>query len=332
MQIFFPYNIDFRGRVYPIPPNLNHVGSDLCRGLLSFSKSKPLGERGFHWLQIHLANLFGNTKISYPERKAWVTDNIHKIREVNDNPLDGTQWWLTADEPWQALAVIRELVSAIDSGDPHTFSSSLPIHQDGSCNGLQHYAALGRDLEGGTAVNLCPTELPQDVYLGVCDKVIQRIDEMVNSPPPSLDDEKATNSYNAAVLLHGKVGRKTIKQTVMTSVYGVTAIGARMQGERAKRASFEEDEITSPTLNHLTKHYITLLLSLPPAPLKMHLASLGAVERRIIDTFKDDNYDVEAMESEIYAASFFLSNLTMDVINGLFPGAREIMNWLIDCR
>ena len=33
-RIFFPSNIDFRGRAYPIPPNLNHLGSDLCRGAI----------------------------------------------------------------------------------------------------------------------------------------------------------------------------------------------------------------------------------------------------------------------------------------------------------
>jgi DNA-directed RNA polymerase len=32
--------------------------------------------------------------------------------------------------------------------------SHLHIHQDGSCNGLQHYAALGRDIEGAYQVNL----------------------------------------------------------------------------------------------------------------------------------------------------------------------------------
>ena len=32
---------------------------------------------------------------------------------------------------------------------------------DGSCNGLQHYAALARDLTGGFAVNLCPSDKPQ---------------------------------------------------------------------------------------------------------------------------------------------------------------------------
>lgn len=31
---YFPFNIDFRGRAYPIPPHLNHMGSDFTRGLL----------------------------------------------------------------------------------------------------------------------------------------------------------------------------------------------------------------------------------------------------------------------------------------------------------
>ena len=29
--IYFPHNIDFRGRVYPLAPYLNHMGGDLVR-------------------------------------------------------------------------------------------------------------------------------------------------------------------------------------------------------------------------------------------------------------------------------------------------------------
>lgn len=32
--IYFPHNCDFRGRVYPIAPHLNHMGPDINRGLL----------------------------------------------------------------------------------------------------------------------------------------------------------------------------------------------------------------------------------------------------------------------------------------------------------
>lgn len=36
-KFYFPNNFDFRGRVYPIPPHLNHIGADISRGLLMFS-------------------------------------------------------------------------------------------------------------------------------------------------------------------------------------------------------------------------------------------------------------------------------------------------------
>ena len=51
--------------------------------------------------------------------------------------------------------------------------SLSPLSQDGSCNGLQHYAALGRDVIGATSVNLIPCEVPQDVYSGVAQQVSQ---------------------------------------------------------------------------------------------------------------------------------------------------------------
>lgn len=61
--MYFPFNMDFRGRVYPIPPHLNHMGADVCRGLLTFGFGKPLGERGLWWLKVHLANLMGKDKV-----------------------------------------------------------------------------------------------------------------------------------------------------------------------------------------------------------------------------------------------------------------------------
>jgi DNA-directed RNA polymerase len=50
---YLPHNLDFRGRAYPLPPHLNHIGDDLSRGLLLFGEAKPLGERGLRWLKIH---------------------------------------------------------------------------------------------------------------------------------------------------------------------------------------------------------------------------------------------------------------------------------------
>ena len=57
-----------------------------------------------------------------------------------------------------------EIADAIRSPDPTQFVSHQPVHQDGSCNGLQHYAALGHDSYGAKQVNLMPADRPQDVY------------------------------------------------------------------------------------------------------------------------------------------------------------------------
>jgi DNA-directed RNA polymerase, mitochondrial len=62
-EVFYiPHNMDFRGRVYPIPPYLTHLGSDLSRALLLFGEKKPLGKDGLRWLKVHLANIYGNNK------------------------------------------------------------------------------------------------------------------------------------------------------------------------------------------------------------------------------------------------------------------------------
>jgi DNA-directed RNA polymerase len=249
-SIYFPYNMDFRGRAYPVPPHLSNVGSDLCRGMLKFAKKKPLGKRGLFWLQVHLANLAGKDKMTFEARAQYSIDNLDNVRKSVEDPLgrnlggqDGDErpWWMGLDDPFQGLATCYEIINAIDSGNPETYMCDLPVHMDGSCNGLQHYAALGRDLVGGTAVNLCNYDAPQDVYIGVMEEVIRRVAEEANREfdydENSLSsDEKVSSKQKkelarnrSAKMLNGLIDRGVVKRTVMTSVYGVTYIGARTQ-------------------------------------------------------------------------------------------------------
>lgn len=147
----------------PVPPHLSNVGSDLCRGMLKFSDAKPLGKRGLYWLKVHLANFAGKDKMSFDDRAKYIDDNLQSVRDSVDNPFSESPWWKTLDDPFQGLATCHEIVRAIDSGNPEAYMCSLPVHMDGSCNGLQHYAALGRDPVGGKAVNLLEGEGPEDV-------------------------------------------------------------------------------------------------------------------------------------------------------------------------
>ncbi|KAJ7206038.1 DNA/RNA polymerase [Mycena pura] len=220
---YLPHNLDFRGRAYPIPPHLNHIGDDLSRGLLIFADAKPLGERGFRWLKIHLSNVFGFDKANFDERVAFAEDHMDDIYDSVLNPLTGRGWWQNADDPWQCLATCTELYSAIESGDPLTYECALPVHQDGTCNGLQHYAALGGDDRGAQQVNLSKGDRPSDVY------------SFVGSMVEAMLEEDAARDDRFALMLKGKVTRKVVKQTVMTTVYGVTFIGAREQIEKQLR-------------------------------------------------------------------------------------------------
>ncbi|XP_020579959.1 DNA-directed RNA polymerase 1B, mitochondrial-like [Phalaenopsis equestris] len=222
---YYPHNLDFRGRAYPMHAYLNHLGSDLCRGVLEFAEGRPLGKSGLRWLKIHLANLYGNgvDKKSYDGRISFTENHLSEIFDSADRPLEGERWWLKAEDPFQCLAVCINLAEALRSSSPETTISHLPVHQDGSCNGLQHYAALGRDKLGAAAVNLVAGEKPSDVYSSIAARVLEIMQKDAKK------DSATDPNVARARLLIGHVDRKLVKQTVMTSVYGVTYIGAREQ-------------------------------------------------------------------------------------------------------
>lgn len=222
---YFPHNMDFRGRAYPIPTYLNHMGADHARGVLLFAKGKELGERGLRWLKVHLANVYGFDKASITEREEFAMKNLDNIIDSATNPLDGRRWWLEAEDQWQCLATCYELKAAMELPDPTKHVSHLPVHQDGTCNGLQHYAALGGDLWGAQQVNLEPGDRPADVYSAVANLVKEGI----------VKDMELENPL--AKVMNGKITRKVVKQTVMTNVYGVTFHGARAQVQKQIEAA-----------------------------------------------------------------------------------------------
>ncbi|XP_061718880.1 DNA-directed RNA polymerase, mitochondrial [Cydia pomonella] len=218
-EIFWlPHNMDFRGRVYACPPHLSQLGADAYRALLKFARKEPLGPDGLRWLKLHAVNLTGTMKKStVDERLEYAESVLDKILDSADHPLDGEGWWQASEEPWQTLACCMEIANAIRSPNHEEYLCGFPVHQDGSCNGLQHYAALGGDAAGAAAVNLAPRGRPQDVYASVC----ALVEEM--------RARDAAAGVPAAIILENFVRRKVIKQTVMTTVYGVTRFGARLQ-------------------------------------------------------------------------------------------------------
>ena len=272
---------------------MSNVGSDLSRGLLVFTEAKPLGKRGLFWLKVHLANLAGMDKMTFEDRAGFVDKNIENVRQSAEDPFAGERWWMGLDDPFQGLSTCIEIIQAIDSGDPESYMCSLPVHMDGSCNGLQHYAALGRDRVGGKAVNLCADEVPQDVYIGVMHEVIRRVGEEAartldfdtsDLSKLSKQQKEELKRNRAAKLVDGLIDRGVVKRTVMTSVYGVTYVGARTQ-----------------------------------------------ITEKMQEKLEGAGYDVDEIESEVFFACGFLAKITMQAVGDLFVGAKQTMDWLTTC-
>lgn len=213
-DFYFLYQMDSRGRAYPLTSTaLTPQGSDFSKALLKFSDkdAEPVGNDGLYWLMVHTANTFGNDKLPYQDRVDWVYSELDTIRVIADRPLETIDTWSKADSPWQFLAACMELRKAMDEGE--SYCSSLPIHFDGSCSGIQHYSLLLRDHKGCESVNLTAStfdDKPKDVYIDVLNTLLDNL--------KASEDEMAKDWLD----IEDKMDRSLTKGPTMTYVYSAT--------------------------------------------------------------------------------------------------------------
>ena len=232
---YYPHFMDFRGRMYPSVPYLQPQGDDMARGLLTFSEAERLGEAGVRWLALHLANVAGRDKLSVEERIQWVEENEALWRAIDEDPMHNRQWLDLDKKPWQTLAAIFEWCGYLRDGPD--FMTSLPVTVDGTCNGIQHLAALTRDSEIGAAVNLIPADAPHDIYAEVAEEMTKRLTDV------ELHSEDQARAARASWWLE-KAGpefpRSLPKRQVMIMPYG-----GRMQAYfKYTREWLEEQDLT----------------------------------------------------------------------------------------
>lgn len=255
--IYFPYNMDWRGRVYAIP-SFNPQGNDMTKGLLLAAQGEPVGLEGIEWLKIHGANTAGIDKVPFNQRKQWVMDNEELILEIARNPLNNTEW-MQMDSPFCFLAFCFEWAGVTHDGPAHV--SALPIAFDGSCSGIQHFSAMLRDERGGRAVNLLPSEDVQDIYKLVADAVNEQLRK--DSQSGTSDGAKIiTNEKTGEIIEKRELGsmglskawldfgvtRGVTKRSVMTLAYGSKAYGFTDQ---------VRDDTVQPAIDNGTGHMFT---------------------------------------------------------------------------
>ena len=221
--IYFPHELDFRGRIYPTAGlgSVNPQANDAGKGLLRFARGKALGASGAHWLAIHCANVYGKDKISMDDRVLWAHSNTAMMVECAADPLVRNEW-MSADKPFQFLAACFEWAGYQLEGE--AFVSRLPVALDGTCSGMQHFAAMARDEASAKSVNVMQVgDTPADLYTKVLDKVVE--------------------SLPAGSEWASRISRKIVKQPCMTTPYSVTLAGMKDQIESATRKGIADGSI-----------------------------------------------------------------------------------------
>ena len=205
-RLWFPHQLDFRGRGYPLPLFLHPQGVSYAKAMLRFADGKQLKTEADQYpLYIQVANKFGLDKKPVKDRIAWVEANRLSIEQVARDPW-ANRMWLEADEPFAFVAACREIFGLWRNGAK--FVSSLPIAMDATTQGLQIYSMLLRDPVAALATNVLPADAPSDPYQFVADKVIARL--------------QTSDDPMAAQLLRMGIDRTTTKRQTMTLPYGLT--------------------------------------------------------------------------------------------------------------
>ena len=202
------HTLDFRSRCYQVTNYLNGQGVDFAKALHLFGAGKKITEEnnGGYWLAVTGASLYGVDKVTRDEQVQWVNENFDVFKEMQQDPFTNREWE-KASKPFQFLAWVNEWWQFQEHG--YGYVSSFICSQDGSCNGIQHYAAILKHKSTAEAVNLSNSEVPRDVYTVVKDKAIENLKTMTDSPL-------------AKLWLEFGVKRSTVKRAIMTSPYGST--------------------------------------------------------------------------------------------------------------
>lgn len=210
-KVYFAYQVDFRGRIYPISANLHPQGPAFVKPLLRFHVGLELStDEAVKFLALQGANTFGKDKLRLDEKYDWVLSNEQSIIASANEPIN-EDFWKEADEPWSFLAFCFEWRDY--RANPSKFKSKLPIALDGSCNGLQHLSAMLRDEVGGKEVNLTANFTKKDIYSAVRD--------IARATLAGMDDPLAKK------ILEFGVERSTCKRPVMIMPYAGTQSSCR---------------------------------------------------------------------------------------------------------
>ena len=226
-ELYYPYMLDYRGRVYTNVTFLTPQGQHYVKSMLEFGEGRRLDEVGVRWFKIHTANVYGKDKEPYEDRIKWFDENENNILDVGLNPIDNLGDWVYTDSPFEYVAACLAWVDHKAGLEVH-----LPIQLDATCSGIQMYSGLLRDKVGAESVNVIGNNR-NDIYQMVANRVNQHLEKGNYSKWIEYTDKegivKSEYTDPVAKSMIGKVTRSIVKRNVMTVPYSVTRQGMSNQ-------------------------------------------------------------------------------------------------------
>ena len=233
-RFYYPHMWDFRGRAYCLcKTSPEPQGTDYQKAAIMFAEPQPIDEHTKFWLCVEIANNAGKDKVSFGERVEWVIQNIEDIKMIatmfeKDNEQQALSYLEGIDKPFQFAAACEEFYRIFITRERTT--TTIRCGVDMSCSAAGIHAGWKLDAADAEAVNITPSNTPQDLYLRVWNRLLE-VNRSYPVPPirTTLLDEWTKLGY----------GRNVAKKMIMVFQYSA---GLRKQMSEFYKIHDEIDE------------------------------------------------------------------------------------------
>jgi hypothetical protein len=182
---------------------------------------------GKQYLAIDIANNFGLDKKDWSERLDWFATNVKHLESLQNKAAEPALYYA-------GVQAYRKAEKGIPSG--------YPISLDATASGMQFLACLTGDRSAAQLCNVLDTGHRRDAYTAV-------FEIMVDLLVKRLGEDAA-----------GKIERDDLKQAVMTSLYGSTAMPKKIFGEGSEQLQtfYDVMEQVAPAAWELNQAFMSI--------------------------------------------------------------------------
>ena len=232
-ELFYPHMWDFRGRAYSLcKSSPEPQGMDYQKAALMFATPQPIDNRTKFWLSVEIANNAGIDKVSFSERIKWVEQHLEEVELVatmfeRDREQEAINYLDTIDTPFQFAAACDEYYRCFIAKDRTT--TTIRVGVDMSCSAAGIHAGWKLDAYDAEAVNVTPSNSPQDLYMRVWDKLVENNKAVKPYPPIA--------PHKLIQLTKMGWGRKLSKKMIMVFQYS-----AGLQKQMTEFYAVHDDE------------------------------------------------------------------------------------------